>query len=285
MSLDKNYEIIIQPNRSWIYVDWKGLAHYKDLLVLLVQRDFISKYKQTVLGPAWFFLQPLMTTMVFFIIFGKAVRVPTDGVPPFLFYLCGLIPWGYFSQTLNAVSFSLSSNTHILGKVYFPRLIIPLAVVFSNLVAFGIQLATFLLFYLGFKFFTPTGALIHPSPVLLLFPLLILQVALLALGVGLWVAALTVKYRDFHHLLSFVTQIWMYATPIIYPSSLIPQKWRFIMMLNPMAPIIELTRFAFFGKGLLNFNALASSLLITVIFLVVGVLVFNKVERSFIDTI
>lgn len=279
------YEIVIKPNRNWLRVDWAGLFHYRDLLLILVRRDFISKYKQTMLGPAWFVLQPLLTSLVFVAVFGIGIKISTQGLPPFLFYLCALLPWGYFVQCLNPISQSLSSNAHILGKVYFPRLIIPLSIVFSNMMAWMVQLLTFLGFYLAFKFFTPAGALIHPNAWVMLVPIFLLETALLSLGLGLWIAALTIRYRDFQHLVGFLTQLWMYATPIIYPASLIPAKWRFILLVNPMAPIVEFHRYAFFGTGELSFVGIGISFATTLVLLTSGVLMFNKVERSFVDSV
>ncbi|MBI4353360.1 MAG: ABC transporter permease [Candidatus Omnitrophica bacterium] len=279
------YEVVIQPNRSWLYVDWKGLLHYRDLLWLLVRRDFVSKYKQTILGPLWFFLQPFLTALIFALVFARGIKIPTDGLPPFLFYFCGLVPWGYFSQCLLATSQSLSANAHILGKVYFPRLVIPLSIVISNVAAMVIQLVTFLSFYFYFKFFTPASSLIQPNEFLLLLPFLFLQAAMLSLGFGLWIAALTVKYRDFQHLVGFLTQLWMYATPIIYPLSVVPERLRWLAVLNPMAVIVEGFRYGFFGVGFLDVGYWAVSFGMTCFFLVSGVLVFNRVERTFVDTI
>lgn len=280
-----SFEIIIQPNRSWFYIDWRGLLHYKDLLFLLVRRDFVARYKQTILGPLWFIIQPILTTLVFTVIFGKVAKIPTDGIPPMLFYLCGLLAWTYFASCLNSTSTSFVANANLFGKVYFPRLIVPLSVVISNLLAFAIQLVTFLVFYLYFKFFTTAGATIQPNLFLLILPLLLLQTGFLSLGFGLWLSALTAKYRDFTFLMGFLTQIWMYATPIIYPLSMIPQKWKFFVFLNPMAQIVEFYKYAFFGTGVIELNYLLISALMTIFVLVTGILIFNKVERTFIDTV
>jgi len=283
--MNSNYETIIRPRRSWFYFDWQGLLHYRDLLFLLVRRDFVATYKQSILGPAWFIIQPLLITVVFTIIFGKGIKISTDGLPPTLFYFCALIPWGYFAHCLNTISLSLTANAGLFQKVYFPRLIIPLSTILSNLILFMIQLVTFLGFYFYFKLFTPLGFTIQPNSFLLILPLLLLVTASLSLGVGLWVAALTVKYRDFQYLLGFGIQLWMFMTPIIYPSSAIPEKWRFILSFNPMVGIVESYRFAFFGVGAVNFNSLLASVLLTIFALISGILVFNKVERTFVDTI
>lgn len=276
-------ETIIQPNRSWWYIDWQGLLHYRDLLFLLVRRDFVSKYKQTILGPLWFIIQPVLMAVVFTVIFGNFAKIPTDGTPPMLFYLCGLLAWTYFANCFTGTSNSFLANAGIFGKVYFPRLIPPLSVTISNLLAFGIQLGTFLGFYTYFKYFTLAGATFQPNLFLIVLPLLLLQTAVFSLGVGLWLSALTAKYRDFAFLTGFIVQVWMYATPVIYPISLIPEKWRLLVMINPMAPIVESYKYAFLGAGTLNLGYLLISAVITVIVLLTGILIFNKVERTFID--
>ena len=280
---EKNSRIIIEPNRSWWYIDWQGLLHYRDLLYLLVRRDFVSKYKQTVLGPLWFIIQPVLMAVVFTVIFGNIAKIPTDGTPPMLFYLCGLLGWTYFANCFTGTSNSFLANAGIFGKVYFPRLIPPLSVIISNLLAFGIQLATFLAFYIYFKFFTAAGATFQSNLFLMVLPLILLQTAVFSFGVGLWMSTLTAKYRDLTFLTGFLIQVWMYATPVIYPSSIIPDKWRLILMLNPMAPIVESYKYAFLGTGSLNLGYLMISAVITVIVLFTGILIFNKVERTFID--
>tara|TARA_B100000315_G_scaffold242473_1_gene264686 strand:- start:454 stop:1323 length:870 start_codon:yes stop_codon:yes gene_type:complete len=279
------YKVIIQPNRRWFYIDWRGILSYRDLLFLLVRRDFVAKYKQTILGPTWFVLQPLLMTVVFNVVFNRIAKVSTDGLPPFLFYLCGIMIWNYFSNCLNATSTSLITNSAIFSKVYFPRLIVPLASVISNLFTFAIQLITFLVFYFYFKFFTESQAIIQPNAFIWIMPLLLIQVAAFSLGVGLWISALTAKYRDLVFLMTFLTQIWLYATPIIYPVSAIPTQWRFILAINPMAAIVDLYRYAFFGTLALSWKYLSLSVLTTIIVLVSGIFVFNKVERTFVDTI
>lgn len=281
----ENFEIIIRPNRSWFYIDWQGLLHYRDLLVLLVRRDFVARYKQTVLGPLWFIIQPLLMTLVFTVIFGNVAKLPTDGVPPMIFYLCGLLAWTYFASCLGSTSTSFISNAGLFGKVYFPRLIVPLSVIISNLFAFAIQLGTFLAFFAYFKYFTAAGASIHPNLLILALPLFLLQTALLSLGFGLWLSALTAKYRDFTFLMGFLTQMWMYATPIIYPISMIPEKWQYIAFLNPMASVVESYKYAFFGIGVVELNYIVISAAVTIIVLLSGILIFNRAERTFIDTV
>lgn len=276
------YEIRIRPNRSWIKIDWHGLWEYRDLLFLLVRRDFVSKYKQTILGPAWFIIQPLFTTLVFTVIFGKVAKIPTDGLPPMLFYLCGMLGWNYFANTFNSTASTLVGNAGLFGKVYFPRLIVPLATVVSNLFAFAIQLGTFLAIWIYFK---GAGAQVRMEWEIVALPLLILHVGGLSLGVGLWMSALTAKYRDFSHLSGFLVQIWMYATPVIFPLSLIPEKWRWAVVLNPMTMPVESFRYIFLGQGSVDPLYLGISVIVSLIFLFTGLLVFQKVERTFVDTV
>jgi lipopolysaccharide transport system permease protein len=285
MSKNNNYEIIIQSNRGWFYVDWQGLLHYRDLLFFLVRRDFISKYKQTILGPAWFIFPPLLMTVVFTVVFGKIAKIPTDGMPPILFYLCALLGWRYFASCLIATSNTFVVNAYLFGKVYFPRLIVPLSTIISNLLAFLLQLVMFLCFYFYFKCFTPVGINIKPNMLIIILPLLLLQTAALSLGFGLWVSALTAKYRDLSFLMEFLVQLWMFATPIIYPMSMVPEKLRFFININPMSPIAEAFRNAFFGTGTLNLNYILISVIITGVVLFSGILLFNKTERTFIDTV
>lgn len=280
-----SYEIVIKPNRSWFYIDWEGLFHYRDLLWLLVKREFLARYKQTILGPAWFILQPLFTTVVFTIVFHKVAKISTDSLPPFLFYLCGLIIWDYFARCFILTSNSLISNARLFEKVYFPRLIVPLSDVIANLFSFTLQLVIFLGFYFYFKYFTPAGISIKPNPVILGLPLLLLQTLAFSLGVGLWISALTAKYRDLIHIVNLLIQLWMYATPVIYPISTVPAHWRFILAINPMAAIVDLFRYAFFGTATLGLNYLLISIATTVAVLFSGILIFNRVERTFIDIV
>jgi lipopolysaccharide transport system permease protein len=279
------FELRIRPNRNWLCLDWRSLWQYRDLLLLLVRRDFVSRYKQTILGPAWFILQPLLMTATFSFVFGKVGRIPTDGVPPALFYLCGLLGWTYFSQNFQSISTTLIGNAALFKKVYFPRLVVPLASVLSNILAFLIQLATFLAFYAFYKNFTDTAQHFALRWEAIALPLIVLQIALFSLAVGLWLSALTAKYRDFQYLSSFLVQIWMYATPVIYPLSQVPQHWRWIVILNPMTMPVELTKCFLLGSGSSNPYYLAVSLVGTLVTLVSGLLLFQKVERTFVDTV
>lgn len=289
MNLNKNFskpeETVIEPTRDYFRIDWREIFHYRDLLFLLVRRDFVSRYKQTLLGPAWFVLQPLLTTLVFTLIFGRFAKIPTNNVPPVLFYLCGLLAWDYFSQCVLATSAALLSNVNLFTKVYFPRLIIPFSIVISNLMKYGLQLAMFLGFYAYFKFFTNGVHPLHLNVSVILLPAAVFLTALTSLGAGLWVCALTVRYRDFHHLIGFVVQLWMYLTPIIYPLSVVPERWKWLALLNPMAEVVEYYRFAFFGTGTLTAQGLFISLGITLVLFLSGLYMFNRVEKNFIDTI
>ncbi|MEI8294329.1 MAG: ABC transporter permease [bacterium] len=279
------YEIVIKPSKSWFGLDLAEIWRYRDLLFLLVHRDFVSNYKQTILGPLWFIIQPLITTVIFTIIFGKVAQIPTDGMPPMLFYLAGLLGWNFFSRTLGGTSTTLVSNVGLFGKVYFPRLVVPLSAVVSNYIALAIQLVTFLCFWIYYKFCTSVGASIHVGWDLLTFPLVILQISALALGVGLWLSALTAKYRDLGFLTGTMIQLWMYATPIIYPVSQIPEKWRWVSSLNPMEKPVVAIRDMFIGRNVSSVSDFGISAAMTLLILFTGILIFNKVEKTFVDTV
>ncbi|MFZ0608370.1 MAG: ABC transporter permease [Xanthobacteraceae bacterium] len=280
-----DYQIVIRPTRGWLVLGLGDLWHYRDLLLILVHRDFSARYKQTILGPAWFILQPLLTSVVFTVVFAGAIKIPTEGVPPILFYFTGLLGWNYFAQTFQNISGTLVNNAGIFGKVYFPRLVVPLSTVVSNLLAFALQLVTMLCFWLYFKFFTAAGTQFGLSPAVVFAPLVVLQLAALSLGVGIWLSALTAKYRDFVLLSAFIIQIWMYATPVIYPLSQIPERWRWLAVVNPVAMPVELLKYMFLGQGLITPAYVAASVGLTFLALVSGVVVFNKVEKTFIDTV
>jgi len=285
MSADEqSFEIVIAPG-GIAQNYWRDLWRYRDLLLLLVYRDFAAKYKQTVLGPAWFILQPLLTSVVFTVVFAGAIKIPTDGVPPILFYFTGLLGWNYFSQTFQSISGTLVNNAGIFGKVYFPRLVVPLSTVVSNLMTFALQLATMSCFWIYFKFFTAAGSQFGLSPAVVWLPLVVLQLAALSLGAGIWLSALTAKYRDFVLLSGFVVQLWMYATPVIYPLSQIPARWRFVAVVNPLTMPVEMLKYMFLGQGVVDARYTAVSVALTLLALVSGVIVFNRVEKSFIDTV
>lgn|SRR5438552_3814309 len=278
-----NHELVIRPTRGWSHLDLAEIWRYRDLLYLLVHRELVVKYKQTILGPAWFVLQPLLMTVVFAVIFGNVAKIPTDGLPPMLFYSGGLLGWNFFAQTFQGTSSTLVANASLFGKVYFPRLVVPLAAVISSLLAFAIQLLTFLSLFAYFKIFTSTSSSFGLSRDIVLLAPLLVQIAALSLGVGLWLAALTAKYRDFTHLSSLFIQLWLYATPVIYPLSQIPARWRWVVLVNPMTAPVETMRHMFLGQGGATMSQSAFAVVTTLILLLSGVLVFTKVERTFVD--
>jgi lipopolysaccharide transport system permease protein len=279
------YELRIRPNRNWLRLDWRGLWEYRDLLFLLIRRDFLSKYRQTVLGPTWFIIQPLLTTAIFTVIFGNLAKLPTDRLPPMLFYLCGMLGWSYFANNFNSTATILVANAAMFGKVYFPRLIVPLSTIASNLFAFIIQLLTFLGFWIYFKYFTASGGLFQMRWQVVMLPLLVLHIGALSMGVGLWLSAFTAKYRDFNHLLGFLIQLWMYATPVIFPLSMIPEQWQWVVVLNPMSMPLEAMRWVFLGHADLRPFYYFISVLVSLFILVTGLLVFQNVERTFVDSV
>jgi lipopolysaccharide transport system permease protein len=279
----ESWTLRIRPHTKWWDLHLTDVWAYRDLLWLFVRRDFVSVYKQTVLGPLWFFIQPLLTTIVFTVIFSRVAGLSTNGHPAMLFYLAGTTPWNYFATCLTKTSNTFVQNAPIFGKVYFPRLIVPLSVVASTIIQFGIQ---FLLF-LGFLiFYLISGASITPhwALIILITPALILLMAALGLGTGIIVSSLTTKYRDFTFLIAFGIQLLMYATPVIYPMSAIPEKWRWLIALNPMTAPIEAFRAVFLG-GNIPWQALTISSASTAVLLIFGIVIFNKVEKSFMDTV
>ena len=277
-------EIVIEPTHGRRALAWRELWAYRDLLWLLVWRDFAARYKQTVLGPLWFILQPLLTTVVFTIVFGKFAGIPTASTPPVLFYMCGLLAWNYFAQTFQSTSATLVNNAGMFGKVYFPRLIVPLSAVVSNLATLVIQAATFAAMYAAYAFIgLPAGTGLRWEAWLL--PLVVLQVGALGLGVGLWLAALTARYRDFTVLAGFLLQLWLYATPVIYALESVPAAWRFAVVLNPMTMPVELFKRALLGAGAADPASIAVSLAMTAVLLVTGLLLFKRAEATFVDTV
>ena len=278
------FEIVLRPSTSWRSLELAGIWHYRDLLSLLVWRDFVSKYKQTILGPLWFVIQPLCMTLVFTVIFGSVAGLSTDGLPPVLFYLCGQLGWNYFAQNFSSNSATFVSNAGLFGKVYFPRLVVPLAALVSNLFAFLIQVATFACFYIYFKYGRGAGGFGMDWHAFLL-PLLVLQTAILSLGVGLVISALTAKYRDLTHVTALLIQVWMYATPVIYPLSAFPVKWRWVAAVNPMTPIVEAYRLLLLGVGTVEPMHMVGSIASTTIVVAAGLLLFSRVEKTFVDTI
>jgi lipopolysaccharide transport system permease protein len=273
---------IISPNRGWWDLRLDQLWKYRDLTLVFVHRNFVGTYKQTILGPLWFFVQPFFTTVVFTLVFSRIAGVSTDEVPPFLFYMSGVVVWNYFQECLMKTSTTFTQNAALFGKVYFPRLIVPFSGVITNLVTFGIQFVFFLAFYFYFLW---QQAPIDPSWRIAILPLLLVQMAALGLGVGCIVSALTTRYRDLQMLVGFGVQLWMYGSCVVYPLSEIPQQWRWLFVLNPMVPIIEGFRFAFLGQGIVEMWHLGVGAVITTIVFIVGILLFSHVEKTFTDTV
>ncbi len=276
-------ETVIAPTSGWRFLNARELWAYRDLLWLMVWRDLASRYKQTVLGPLWFVVQPLVTTLVY-LVFNKVARIDLGTMPPALFYLGGLLAWNYFAQTFQSTSVTLVNNAGLFGKVYFPRLIVPLSAVISNLLALAIQLATFAGFYLAYKTTAAAGTFGLGWAAVLL-PLLVLQVAAFSLGVGLWIAALTAKFRDFSIVAAFMIQLWFYATPVIYPLAQVPEKWRGLVALNPMTMPVEGFRAALLGTAFPGAGLCALSVGLTLAVVASGVLVFQRIEKNFVDVI
>lgn len=278
-----SYEVIIEPTKSWFYIDWHGIWNYRDMLRFLVIRDFISKYKQTILGPAWFIIQPLFMTLVFTVIFGNVAQLSTDGLPKPLFYLCGQLGWLYFATCFQATSTNLLTNANLYKKVYFPRVIVPTSIVVSNLLAFFIQLITFMLFWLYYKLFTDASSTFSLHWTAVLMPLLLIQTAAFSLGIGLWMNALTAKYRDLQHMSTFLIQAWLYITPVIYPMSEVPEKFRWLVHLNPMSAIVESYRGMFLGTATIEPIYIFQSAFISFAALLTGLVIFNRIQRNFVD--
>lgn len=272
---------IIEPTTRWYDVKLKELWNYRDLIMIFVKRDIVSVYKQTVLGPVWFFLSPLFTVITFTLVFNNIAKISTDGIPAPLFYLAGTTLWNYFQACFTGTSNTFVSNAGIFGKVYFPRLVSPISIVISNLLKFGIQMLMFLCFWFYYFF----QGVITPSPMIVLMPVLLVLMAGLALGVGIIFSSLTTKYRDFTFLLGFGVSLLMYASPVIYPSSAIPETYRPFLAWNPIAPIIEAFRFIFTGAGSISWAGLGYSSTFVAVSLLIGILLFNKVEKTFMDTV
>lgn len=279
----ENWTTVIKPKNKLLSVDFKEIWQYRDLFSMFVKRDIITQYKQTILGPAWFFIQPLFTTVMYMVVFGGIAGISTDGLPQALFYLSGILCWQYFADCLNKTSSTFTSNQAIFGKVYFPRLIVPLSIVTSNLVRMLIQL---LLFAAVYVYYIIIGTPICPNVYILLFPVLIIMLAGLGLAFGIVISSMTTKYRDLTILFTFVVQLWMYATPIIYPLSTITnEKIRLAMTLNPITSIVETFKYGALGVGSFSWGALGYSFSFMMVLLIIGVIVFNKVQRSFMDTV
>jgi lipopolysaccharide transport system permease protein len=281
-NIEEHWDLVIEGKTTLFDLKFQDVWRYRDLLVMFVKRDFVSFYKQTILGPLWFFIQPIFTTIVFTFVFGNLAGISTDGLPQSLFYLSGITAWNYFSDCLTKTSTVFRDNANIFGKVYFPRLILPLSIVVSNLIRFVVQLFLLItmMLYFGFQ-----GSNFHVTWAIALFPVLVLLMALLGLGLGLIITAMTTKYRDLSFLVMFGVQLLMYGTTVIYPLSAAPEKYRKFIELNPMTGIIEAFRYAFLGEGFFTAWSLGYSAIFTLIITILGIIIFNKTERSFVDTI
>lgn len=282
---DKNWDLIIQNKSSLFRLDLHEVWRYRDLLRMYVKRDIITFYKQTILGPMWFFIQPIMTTIMFMFVFGGIAGISTDGVPQAVFYLAGLVCWNYFADCLTKCSDTFNANQQIFGKVYFPRLIVPFSIVISNMVKMGIQLVLFLVVYAYYFIVLGTFEI---NWTIVLFPVLLLMLASLGLGFGLVISSLTTKYRDLRFLITFGVQLWMYATPVIYPLSVMKQNYPdkiWVIVANPLTAIIETFKYGFTGVGVFEWNYLLYSFVMSIAVLLIGIIVFNRVQKNFMDVI
>lgn len=281
-SESKHWDTIIKPTAGIFDINLKEIWKYRDLLLLLVRRDFVAVYKQTILGPLWFFIQPIFTTIIFTVVFGRVAQISTDGLPQILFYMSGITMWNYFADCLNKTSNTFTSNANIFGKVYFPRVIVPISVVVSNLIKFGIQFLLLLIFWV---YYYGQGADIQLQNEIWLLPFLVLLMAAMGLGLGMIFSSMTTKYRDLTFLLTFGVQLLMYASPVIYPLSTLPEKYKIFILANPMTAIIETFRYIFLGTGGFKWIHLSYSIGFTIVVLVLGLLIFNQVQKSFMDTV
>jgi lipopolysaccharide transport system permease protein len=279
----EQYKLVIEPKTRLLDLKLKEVWRYRDLLMLFVRRDFVAVYKQTIFGPLWFFIQPILTTIMFMVVFGGIAKMSTDGLPQPVFYLSGIVLWNYFSSTLALTSNTFVANKGVFGKVYFPRIITPLSIIISKLLTFAVQFVLFLAVFFFYYVFRETS--LKPNIYIVLLPVLIVMTAGMSFGFGLIITALTTKYRDFTFLLGFAIQLGMYATPVIYPTSMATGGIRTVIMANPMSAIIETFRYAFTGTGDFSWYGLGYSALVMLVLVVVGVVVFNKVEKTFMDTV
>lgn len=279
----EHWDLEVKPQDSLFNLHLKDVWDYRDLVMLFVRRDFVAQYKQTVLGPIWQFVQPILTTLIYLLIFAKIAAIPTDGIAPAAFYMAGITMWTYFSGSLTNISGTFVNNAAIFGKVYFPRLALPVSVVISNMIKFSIQ---FLLLFVVIIYYNFNGYPIKISYYLLLIPLLLIQMAALGLGLGVIISSITTKYRDFSVLLTFAIQLFMYATPVVYPLSYLNNKsYKFLITINPLTPLFEFFRLALFGRGTVDLSLVLYSIAFTIAALLIGIVLFNRVEKTFMDTV
>jgi len=281
-NLHETWDLVIIPTRGWFEFNLKEIWQYRDLLKIYIHRNIVTQYKQTILGPIWIIIPPILTTLVFTIIFGNIVNISTDGLPKPLFYMAGIITWNYFSTALTSTSNSLTGNAGIYGKVYFPRIIIPIATLISSLVRYFIQLILFICL-LGYFMINNTIGIEIQYHLLWLFPILIIIMGIQGLGFGLLFSAITSKYRDIHFLISFGVRLLMYASPVIFPLSIVSEKYRGVILANPMSAVIESFRYMMFGVGQISMDAILYSIIFTGGLFFLGYMIFNHTEKDFID--
>ena len=281
-SPDGNWDILIKPKREWLNIPFGEIYRYRNLIFMFVKRDFVTFYKQTILGPLWYIIQPVINSIVFTIIFGKLAKIPTDGIPPFLFYMSGTVVWGYFATCLIQTSNTFVSNREIFGKVYFPRMAVPISIVITGIFQFLIQFIIFIGFLLYYWFL---GSDISVTIMVFTLPLILLQMAVLGLGMGIFISSLVTKYRDLTFVMSFAVQIMMYLTPVVYPLSQVPENYRNLYVLNPMVSIVECFRGAFLGVSSIETHHILISVLITLTIFIVGIILFSRIEKTFMDTV
>ena len=280
--VEQKWTRVIKPKTNLLDIDLKNVWRYRDLIYMYVKRDIVVQYKQTILGPIWYFVQPIMTTIMFMFVFGGIAQISTDGMPQPLFYMAGLLLWNYFSSCFTASSDIFGSNANVFGKVYFPRMVVPISAIISNLLKMLIQLVLFIFIYV---YFAIKGAPVYLNWSLLLFPVLVVMTALHGMSWGLIISSLTTKYRDLKFLISFGVQLLMYATPIIYPLSASPEKYRWVLELNPLTPIMETFKYSCMGCGALSWSGLLYSFIFMSVSLFLGIIIFSRQEKTFMDTV
>ena len=281
-SPEETWDIVIKPKSGWINIPFGEIYTYRDLIFMFVKRDFVTFYKQTILGPLWYIIQPLVNSVIFTVIFGKLAKIPTDGIPPFLFYMAGTVVWGYFSTCLTQTSNTFVANREIFGKVYFPRMTVPISIVITGIFQFLIQFLIFIGFLL---YYWHQGANVEISIMVFTLPLILLQMAILGLGMGILVSSLVTKYRDLTFAMTFVVQSWMYLTPVVYPLSQVPENYRNLYVLNPMVSIVESFRGAFLGVSSIETHHILISVFVTMIIFIIGIILFSRIEKTFMDTV
>ena len=281
-TVQESWDVVIKPVSGWLNINLKEIVQYWSLILLFVRRDFVVFYKQTILGPLWYIIQPLLNTLVFTLIFGKVAKISTDGIPPFIFYLSGTIVWSYFASCLNQTGKTFVANSQIFGKVYFPRITVPISIAITAVFQFLIQFTIFLCF---FFYFSIRGSTVQPNIYVFTLPLIVLHMAVLSVGLGLIISAVTAKYRDLTYAMGFLVQLWMYLTPVVYPLSAIPEKFKIFILINPMTAVVESFRGVFLGVSALTLSDLILSISITVVVFALGIIIFSRVEKTFMDTV